>query len=237
MTTRYLAFDIETAKVIEGESFDLESHRPLGIACAATLTSDSRDLKLWHGRTGDAPSARMDREDVQQLVDYLWAMTAEGYTVLTWNGLAFDFDVLAEEAGDLPRCIAMANAHVDMMFHAVCCLGHRIGIDKTAQGMGLPGKLPGMTGDKAPKMWADGRHKEVLDYVSRDVEMALAIARSAANQGSLSWITQRGSRRSMPLVSGWLSVEEALTLPLPDTSWMDTPPSRTEFMQWMTPAR
>lgn len=237
MKTRYVAFDIETAKVIAGESFVLQAHRPLGIACAATLTSDSRELRLWHGKTGERPAPRMRAEELATLLDYLCEQIAKGYTLLTWNGLAFDFDILAEESDDLARCVALASSHVDMMFHAVCCLGHRIGIDKVAQGMGLPGKPPGMSGVKAPEMWAAGQHKEVLDYVSRDVEMAIAIAAAGDERRGFNWITQRGQKKYAQLPSGWLRVDEALQLPMPDTSWMTDPPSRSDFTCWMRSAR
>jgi hypothetical protein len=46
---------------------------------------------------------------------------------------------------------------VDMMFHVFCSLGYPVALDKAAQGMGLPGKPPGMSGFKAPKLWAQGR--------------------------------------------------------------------------------
>ena len=37
MGRHYIAFDIETAKIIDGSVGDLKSHRPLGITCAATF--------------------------------------------------------------------------------------------------------------------------------------------------------------------------------------------------------
>ena len=37
----------------------------------------------------------------------------------------------------------------------------------------------------------------------------------------------------MTLREGWLTVEEALRLPLPDTSWMDEPWPREKFTGWM----
>lgn len=54
MTTprrKYLAFDIETARITENEP-DWRSCRPLGISCAATLTTNDDQPTLWHG--GDA---------------------------------------------------------------------------------------------------------------------------------------------------------------------------------------
>ena len=233
MTERYLAFDIETAKNLPGEDFQWRLHRPLGISCAATLTSDDRRLRLWHGQSpGGRPSAQMNRGEVHDLLDYLEAMTREGYTILSWNGLSFDFDLLAEEAGDVVRCEAIALDHVDMMFHAHCCLGYPIGLDAAARGMGLPGKPPGMSGAKAPAMWAEGRHEEVLQYVTQDVEITLAVAQAVVERRRLDWITRQGKLRSVPLPSGWSSVRQANQLPLPDTSWMDTPIERSSFLGW-----
>jgi len=153
MARRYLAFDIETAKDVPGEDFNWRPHRPLGISCAATLASDSSEVRLWHGiKTDGAPAERMTRDDAAVLVQYLCKMAQDGYTILTWNGLGFDYDVLAEESGAAGSCQECALGHVDMMFHIVCSLGYPVALDKGAQGMGLPGKPAGMTGIKAPKL-------------------------------------------------------------------------------------
>lgn len=69
-----------------------------------------------------------------------------GYTIVTWNGLSFDFDVLAEESGMIEKCRTLAINHVDMMFHALCRLGHGISLDSAAKGMDLLGKNEDMTG-------------------------------------------------------------------------------------------
>ena len=112
-TRRYLALDIETAKLPEG---DWRSCRPLGISCAATLLADSDQPRLWYG--GDdrtCPADRMSREEAVGLVDYLAAQVAHGYTLVTWNGVGFDLDVLAEESGMREECKRLALAHVDTM--------------------------------------------------------------------------------------------------------------------------
>ena len=50
MARRYLAFDIETAKDVPGDDFNWRPHRPLGIACAATLDSDSSQIGFGTAR-------------------------------------------------------------------------------------------------------------------------------------------------------------------------------------------
>ena len=234
MARRYLAFDIETAKDVPGEDFDWRPHRPLGISCAATLASDSSDVRLWHGTTTDgAPAQRMTRDDALGLVQYLSGMVEDGLTILTWNGLGFDFDILAEESAALASCQECALGHVDMMFHIVCSLGYPVALDKCAQGMGLPGKPAGMTGFKAPKLWAEGCYKQVLDYVSQDVRTAMQIAQASEHRRRLEWMTRRGSKSGLPLAKGWLTVREALRLPEPDTSWMSNPLTRRSFTAWL----
>jgi len=104
----YLAFDIETAKVVEDEP-DWRSCRPLGMSCAATLGGDD-GLVLWHGGSDrSCPADRISREEAVELVRYLEDRVAHGYTLLTWNGLGFDLDVLAEEAQMLPNAAALPS--------------------------------------------------------------------------------------------------------------------------------
>lgn len=235
MEPRYLAFDIETAKDVPGEDFNWRPHRPLGISCAATLASDMDQPTLWFGKAADgSPAARMSREDAKELVTHLVQLASEGYRILTWNGLGFDFDILAEESAADKLCKQCALDHVDMMFHAFCSLGYPIALEKTAQGMGLPGKPVGMSGVKAPRLWAEGKFDKVLEYVAQDVRIALRVAQACEQRGKLEWITRKGTRGSMPLKNGWLSVKEALQLPEPDTSWMSAPIPRRDFTAWLT---
>ncbi len=235
MAPRYLAFDIETAKDVPGEDFNWRPHRPLGISCAATLKSDTDQPILWYGKAKDgSPARQMSQNDACELLQYLLKMVEDGFRILTWNGLGFDFDVLAEESGDIANCKVCALGHVDMMFHVFCSLGYPIKLEKVAQGMGLPGKLHGMSGRLAPKLWAEGHFEEVLEYVAQDVRMAMQIAQACEQRRMLEWITRKGTKSSMPLTKGWLTVNETLQLPEPDTSWMSAPIPRQDFTAWLS---
>lgn len=234
MTRNYIAFDIETAKIIPGQVRDLKAHRPLGIACAATLSSTADSPRLWHGRTDDQkPAARMSRDDAAELVNFLSGSAHNGCAILTWNGLGFDFDILAEESGMVDECRRLARGHVDMMFHVFCELGYPIGLDSAAKGMRLPGKSSAVPQHLAPQMWADGKTDEVLDYVSQDVQTTLDLAGACVEQRELRWIARSGKVRAMKLPSGWLTVDAAMRLPEPDTSWMDNPMPRSRFTGWL----
>lgn len=229
----YLAFDLEIAAIIpEGEA-DWKAYRPLGITCAATLPGDG-DPSLWFGRNGDDLAPRMSADDVCNLVRYLQSAVAKGYTILTWNGLSFDFDVLAEESGMYAECAELAMHHIDMMYHVFCIRGHYLGMDKAAKGLDLPGKTEGMNGAMAPALWANGKQAKVLEYVSQDVRTTLAVAEGVDLLGGIIWTANSG-RQNIIDIDRWLTVAEAQALPLPDTSWMKNPVSRDKFTAWMQP--
>jgi hypothetical protein len=233
VTRRYLAFDLETAKILPEDAGDLLSHRPLGIACAAALRSDDPEPILWHGGPADAPAPRLSRDDCRRLVADLEEKVREGYTLLTWNGLGFDFDILAEEADALEACARLARAHVDMMFHVHCDRGFGVALRNAASGLGVPGKTEGMDGSRAPVLWAEGRFREVLAYNVQDVRTALHVALAAEREGAFRWTTKKGTVKGFPLPSGWLDVRAAQRLPLPDTSWMSDPRPRERMTAWL----
>lgn len=234
MSRNYIAFDIETAKIIEGPLGDLKSHRPLGITCAATLASSDQEPRTWHGRNADGtPAAQMSSEELSELVRFLVDARDKGATILTWNGLSFDFDILAEESGMVDECKSLARDHVDMMFHAFCQLGYPIGLGKTAEGMGVPGKSSDDAQKLAPNMWADGKHDEILEYVAQDARVTLSVGQACEERGEICWITRKGYPSCKAIENGWLTVTGALELPEPDTSWMDAPMLRTRFTDWL----
>ena len=234
MAYKFLAFDIETAKDVPGDDFNWKPHRPLGISCAATLISDSEKPRLWYGSVDQSPpSLKMSRDESADLVRYLCESVALGYTIVTRNGLAFDFDILAEESGLNAECRKLALEQVDMMFHVFCIKGFPIGLDNAARGSGVKGKPIGMSGIKAPQFWQSGKYQAVLDYVAQDVRTTLELAMLCEKRKGLSWITQKGTRSECALGSGWLTVEQAKRLPKPDTSWMTKPMLRSHFSEWL----
>ncbi|MDA1142279.1 MAG: ribonuclease H-like domain-containing protein [Planctomycetota bacterium] len=234
MGTRYLAFDIETAKDIPGEDFNWKPHRPLGIKCIASQSTECDEPRIWLTRTEPGtPAPQMSRADVAAFVQYLSSAVTDGFVPLSWNGLSFDFDVLAEESGLLETCKTLARKHVDMMFHVVCEKGFSVALKSAASGLGAEGKLAGVEGIDAPSLWASGQYDLVTDYVGQDVRTTLAVALKSEAQRSFAWTTRRGTVSSMPLPQGWLRVELAARLPLPDTSWMSAPLSRDDFMTWL----
>ena len=234
MTRKYAAFDIETAADMPQSPGSWTSHRPLGITCAALFLDDAKEAIVWHGKKADrTPAPRMSQPEARQLVAQLEKVVADGYTLLTWNGLGFDFDILAEESDAANECRRLAIDHVDMMFHVFCDRGFPVALNKAAEAMQIQGKPEGMSGCLAPRLWANGAYDKVLDYVAEDVRIARDIARVCEAKRKFQWITSRGTPSYMPLPNGWLTVREAMQIPEPDTSWMTRPIPRRRFTGWL----
>ena len=233
MAPKYLAFDIETAKILPQDAGELLSHRPLGITCTATLSQDSGKVDLFFSTTANGSYApQMTRDDLSRFVDFLLAQVEAGYTIVTLNGAGFDFDILAEESGRLMDCRKLAWGHVDMMFHVLCEKGFGVGLKAAAKVIGLD-KPADVDGSVAPQLWKDGEQKRVLEYISQDCSITLAVAMESERQRAFRWLTKRGTTGTVSLPKGWLRVKEAAALPLPDTSWMDSPWPRSKFTGWM----
>lgn len=238
---RYISFDLETSKITP-DGDDIQLHRPLGIACwaiAVVKNDGTIGTVAGHGEpliTGKAPPPQMPRDKCQLLVRHLQATVGRGNTLLTHNGVGFDFDILAEESGMHAECAALAMNSVDTCFHIHCHKGFPVGLEAIAAGMGLQGKTEGMSGALAPQMWAEGEYDKVLEYVAQDARSTLEIALAIEQRGSLRWISKKGRINSLA-VPRWLTVTEALQLPEPDTSWMSEPMPRSRFVGWMDGAR
>lgn len=229
----YAAFDIETVKQFP-DGARWQQHRPLGIACAAVFTSSMEQPRVWHGATADGAIAeQLSKEESRGLVNDLVAMVEAGFTLLTWNGTAFDFDVLAEESGMLEECRDLARSHVDMMLHFFCVKGYPLALKTACTGAGTTTKPEGMDGARAVRMWREGARQEVIDYCGLDTRITLELAVATERLGRLPWTSRAGNPLHLRLRRGWQSVEHVLRYPEPDTSWMDSPLSRRQFTAWL----
>lgn len=250
---KYLSFDLEICKELP-EDEDWEQYRPLGISCAATLRSgDHRPIKWYPNQSMSMPGeGAMSKPELLKLIDYMDEQVDYGFIPLTWNGLKFDFDVLAEESGDKVSCRKLALNHVDMMFHFFCMKGFPLSLKAASKGMKLEGKTEGMSGALAPILWQgnDERLIEldredltkmsaldqrfyVLKYVAQDVIATLRLAEAIDKAGQLNWTSKKGRPNSAGFRKGFLTVSQALKLPRPSTSWMSDPIKREEFYQWI----
>ncbi len=230
---KYVAFDLEIAKEVpDGEN--MMDNLPLGITCAATITETGR-VRVWH----DSYAPQMSQEYAESLVEYLLVQERDhGRFPVTWNGLGFDFRVLAAES-DMPgNCSYLAINHLDIPFQLLCEKGFMTGIVAAAEGMNLAGKTEGMHGAKAPAMWKMGREAQdkVLEYVEQDARLTAQLYEGVIENRCLRWVAKSGrlAKWYPTMVEGrLLTAGEAIEIPLPDTSWMDKPWDRNKFYGWV----
>jgi hypothetical protein len=231
---KYVSFDIEISNELPKGLTDWKRCRPLGISCAATATTDGEE-KCWDGRSEEGDVAeQMSPPELARLVRYLSDKENTGFRIVTWNGLGFDFDILAEESGMAKECKRMALSHVDIMFQFFCIKGFPLSLDKAAKGMGLPGKPMGMDGAMAPILWKEGRYGEVRDYVLQDVTTTLQLAMLVDRDRHIRWVANSGREQKASFPNGLEPVSVSKQLPSPDTSWMSDPWPRSKFIGWAT---
>lgn len=236
---KLVAFDLETAKLIPSNVQEWKALGPLGISCAALAFSDRDNPRCWYGLPQLSP------EECQSLVRELERLASKGYTIITWNGCKFDFNVLAQESGLVAECAQLARNHVDLMLMVTFTKGWLLSLQKALEGSGLKGKLKVVTlssgevihdmdGAIAPQLWADGEVQAVLDYLQEDVKQLLELATVVARRKRLEWVSTKGSLQSV-VFKRLLTVQECLLIPEPDVTWMSNPPKRHDFVGWAQP--
>jgi hypothetical protein len=238
MEKAILAFDLETHKIIpEGEALDRNKHSPLGISCASIVGSNGIYQTFCHlDLHGDPSPDKMDRNDLEFMLEEIEENIEDDYLLTTWNGAAFDFSVMLEEMGETfrKRLEKLCLGHWDIMFHFLSLQGFPVGLNTVAKTMGFSGKTEGMHGDLAPAMWQKGvsDRKLVLDYVLQDSITTLQVAEAIIDRERISWTSKKGMVRSL-LMRNYLTVAECIKLPDVDQSWMDKPLIRDEMLAWM----
>ncbi len=229
---RTLAFDIEIANVFElrpGE--DLDRHAPFDVAVAATEV-EGGEHRLWYSTGADGrPLVALERRDARALLAYLDEMQRAGHALCAWNGLGFDLQWIGHAAGDVPTASRVALQLYDPMFQLYTLKGFPVSLAAVAAGLGI-GLAKTMDAADAPRQWRAGNHQRVLDYVLGDVRMTNAVVAEIARRREVVWVTQRGSRSSVPLPR-LKTVAECLREPLPDQSWMSRPIPRERFTRWL----
>ena len=231
------AFDLEIASSFPDDHIEFSRLVRLGITCAAVALSDQHLPQLWKRHP------RLSVDECIELVNALGRYANAGYTLVTWNGCQFDFQVLAGESGLYEQCGRLAWEHVDMMAMVTFTKGYFLSLEKALIGAGLGGKqksvtlrsgrvLNGMDGSLAPELWAQGETEAVLSYLKEDVLQTLRLAQSVLSQRRIRWTSNRGTPQEAHF-ERLFTIRECFGFPLPDVSWMSSPPRREQFTAWI----
>ncbi len=238
MEPKFATFDLETAKPLPEDELKETDYGELGITCAAVAFTDKEDLLMWYKEMD-----KLSKKDCTEMVNELTEMVEEGYKLVTWNGTSFDFRVLAEESGMFKECANLALNHLDAMLYVTFRKGWYLGLQKALEGAGLEGKLKEVTladgsileemsGAIAPELWFKGEHEAVLAYLEQDVIGLLQFIHHLHDVRTIKWASNAGNPQSVR-VPNICTVKECFGFSVPDTSWMDDPPTRKQFVKWM----
>lgn len=238
MAIPFLAFDLEIARIVPDFN-QWRQHRPLGIACAATL-DEAGTLRLWTNPQPDGtPASRLTEPQALSLLEYLSQQQQAGRPVVTWNGLAFDFDILSEEANNRELASHVAWQHADLMAAFLCVRGHRLSLQQAATACRSHKGAAGIEGGaEAPTLWARGEYERVLAYLEQDVRAVADVAQYLLAKRGFTWTNSKGRPSHFDLPAHVrslqdLAVHKAILWPEPDTSWMTSPPRRSDLVAWM----
>lgn len=231
----FAAFDIETTGLPDKDNPD----DSVGITCAALYleTGACQVFKPTRAMKGTPYPARMNAGDCQILARALCSFADHGWDIISWNGLKFDFRILAAgcQNQEWHRRIAdLALSHIDMMFAFYCANGWYLKLVKATQAMGLGGKTEGVDGAKAVELWQGSLEDQelVAKYVAQDARITGQLYQRALQERRLSWINSKGGVSSWYLPDGIMpDVQESLRLPLPTWTKRKLTP-REDFFAW-----
>lgn len=242
MTMNFLAFDIEVCKWWE-DGADWRDVKPLGISCIGLMGTGWEEPDVYYaGMLSDSrdPEPRpMNSKELKMFTDNLRATIGEhGQTLVSLNGTSFDFAVLADETKEEKYFARLAMNSIDHMFYVFCKKGWFVGLNQLSTGLGLPGKLQGISGKDAPKLWMEGTDEErlkILQYVAQDAKATLGLVTVASFCEKLEWVSTKGKIHQIRF-QYLPTVQECLSIPLPDTSWMTRKPAtREDLYSWISP--
>lgn len=232
---RYVAFDIETTGLYENGVAP-------GITCAATrLVDGTVDVsRSWHSDYASVMTA----DTANAYIEYLCALQADGVTVVSFNGGAFDLKVLFDLTNN-PRVRELAARHCDVMYQFLVENGYFASLQSFCEGAGIAGKTG--AGVDAIAMWAEGDKDEVLSYCINDVRVLGDVyAHILENSGSKRQ-TKGGKTRFVHFTlenNALLSVAKAakrvIDGDVPCTKWMTKnggdAPDMLAGVKWIWPA-
>lgn len=233
---KFVAFDLETGS--SGESTGLDPRDGLGILCAALLPHGQSRPRLWYGGNQLPPRPRLTHTEAVALLEALEEYTRSGYHIVTWNGIGFDFHVLAVETGLYARCAQLAMEHVDLMFLFLCLEGHPLSLAAAAEACGTA-KSPNLAGIEVPAYWESGRYAEVLEYLAQDVQATGHVASHLLQHRGFVWRTRSSGKlkafRLPEEITGFeaMTVRRCLTLPPPGRR-PAAQKERLRYVQWIS---
>lgn len=228
-----LGFDVEVHTFPTEDGQHWSQIAPLGITCAALSSADGEQGMLWYS----SPTRKiMSKTACESMARHIAHLVKQGHEIVTWNGMGFDWPVIAHEIGNFKLMTEIALNTIDPMYGMFKSFGFPISLDSASVGMGFEGKLEGMSGDKAVAMWLNPLTRpRVLSYVLQDARTTAQVAGKLKATREMHWIKKSGGPASRML--SYERNKEFVSLAMPDQSWMDKPIPENQFFDWQCHAR
>jgi len=227
-----ISVDIETSDLFDlkpGE--DLEKYAPFHVAVAATA-SPRGESKVWVSRDSNGkPRTDMSRETARELLKHLRDVQRQGDRLCAWNGASFDLRWIGFAADDLRTAREVALDLYDPMLQFFNQTGYPVALAAVARAM-EPRLKKLLKSEEAPRLWREGRHEKVIEYVCSDATITVKLVEQIEQTRCIRWVTRKGDVRA-ERIGELLTVRQVLAEPEPDQSWMDSPIRRAKFVAWM----
>lgn len=205
-----VVLDLETARSADdcrwcaraqGDHLDTQSHvyTPIG-------WEDHAALGLAIGCAYHYREDRLHWFDRATLADTVRALVVTAPLLVSFNGLGFDFPLMATLLREADGLATLADAFTACWAHSYDLLAEiwkvdperkyergLNSLDTLSQANGYGAKA--LDGATAPRLWAHGRYAEVLNYVMADVAKTRALFEQVLATGSL----VRGDGRALAL--------------------------------------
>lgn len=234
---RFLYFDLETDRISDDWVSCLPNITLAGTR-AVDLLYDRAYTLLWYGLSDlGGPTPKMSTADLAGLAKYLHDCSELGYWIVTWNGAAFDFQLMYEHLKGRPGArmdvVETALLHWDIMYQFVLTEGHYLSLQTAANGLGVEGKAG--VGSDAPDLWNEGKYGEAMRYQVGDVKALerVAMAMYETEPFGIPWISSTGTAHYTVFGEPLAVNEAAYLLDMPRPGWVKNPPDPVKMVNWM----
>ncbi len=221
---RIASLDIETAN-LDMESEGLAFDDPKGWRTAVVCLHNSED-NVTHTyvhpdeyeevlKTHDSSIGRL--YEFHYLAYHLRGLRNQGFTLLTHNGLGFDFPIMSKpiKDGGVGGCASLLKKWPKTQMMDTCAVltkatGERYRLNHLIHGLLGEEESKLMDAANAPKEWAKKNYQDVINYCIDDTRKTLAVYLKAGDEGEFRAIGKE-SYRSVPTIeflNAWSSMWE-----------------------------
>lgn len=213
MDLRIISLDIETANLdMDAEGLSFGDPKGWRTSCVCIHNSTTGKNNIYVPKENYLQIARICGGTLgivypfEMLEYHLNEWRDDGYTLLTHNGLGFDFPILSKSIkdGGVGGCASLLKKWPkEMMMDTSAVLskatGERYRLNHLIHGLLGEEQSKLMDAANAPKEWAKGNYEDVIRYCIDDTQKTLAVYLTAGEEGEFRAIGKE-SYRPVPMI-------------------------------------